>query len=88
MKQTIRIFLLLITLSACSQNKTILEEPKVDKRIELLSIVFRLAGSSEYSQRSFPKYVENTDNFGSVMICSIPITRAGDDKNVIGEKLP
>ncbi|WP_394420260.1 DUF4932 domain-containing protein [Tenacibaculum mesophilum] len=70
MKQIIGIFLILITLSACSQEKkkvseqkeTILKEPKVDKRIELLSIVFRLADSHEYSQNLFPKYVESIQN--------------------------
>ena len=62
MKQTLGIFLLLITLSACSEKKTILKEPKVDKRVELLSIVFRLAESPVYSQKSFPKYVEKIKN--------------------------
>lgn len=62
MKKIIGIFLFLITLNAYSQNGTILKEPKVDKRIELLSIVFRLADSREYSSKKFPKYVENIDN--------------------------
>lgn len=62
MKQIIGIFLLLTTLNTYSQNGTILKEPKVDKRIELLSIVFRLADSREYSSNKFPKYVENIDN--------------------------
>lgn len=70
MKQIIGVFLILITLSASSQEKkrvgeqkeTILKEPKVDKRVELLSIVFRLADSHEYSQNLFPKYVENIEN--------------------------
>jgi len=62
MKQIIGMFLLLATLNAFSQNGTILKEPKVDKRIELLSIVFRLADSQEYSSNKFPKYVENIDN--------------------------
>ncbi|NQX98890.1 MAG: DUF4932 domain-containing protein, partial [Flavobacteriales bacterium] len=62
MKQTLGIFLLLITLSAYSEKKTILKEPKVDKRVELLSIVFRLAESPVYSQKSFPKYVEKIKN--------------------------
>lgn len=70
MKQTIGVFLILITLSSCFQEEksvfekkeTILKEPKVDKRIELLSIVFRLAGSHEYSQNLFPTYVESIEN--------------------------
>ena len=73
MKRIIGVFLILITLSACLQEKkgvnerkeTILKKPKVDKRVELLSIVFRLAGSHEYSQNLFPKYVESIeDHFG------------------------
>ncbi|MFK7783223.1 DUF4932 domain-containing protein [Psychroserpens sp.] len=62
MKQTLEMFLLLIILSACSEKKTILNEPKVDRRVELLSIVFRLADSPEYCQNLFPKYVENIEN--------------------------
>lgn len=70
MKQIIGVFLILITLGACSQERkreteekeTILKEPKVDKRVELLSIVFRLANSHEYSQNLFPKYVESIEN--------------------------
>lgn len=70
MKQIIGVFLILITLNACSQKKkvvneqkeTILKEPEVDKRVELLSIVFRLADSDEYSQKLFPKYVESIEN--------------------------
>jgi len=61
MKRILGIFLLLITLSAYSQTKTILKEPKVDKRVELLSIVFRLADSREYSSNRFPKYVDNIE---------------------------
>jgi len=69
MKQIIGFFLILLTLNACFQNKeveieqkeTILKEPEVDKRVELLSIVFRLAGSHEYSQNLFPKYVESIE---------------------------
>ncbi|WP_157698908.1 DUF4932 domain-containing protein [Bernardetia litoralis] len=44
------------------KKETILKEPKVDKRVELLSIVFRLANSHEYSQNLFPKYVESIEN--------------------------
>ncbi|MCT4581150.1 MAG: DUF4932 domain-containing protein [Flavobacteriales bacterium] len=70
MKQIIGIFLISLTLNACFQKKevnieqkaTILKEPKVDKRVELLSIIFRLAGSHEYSQNLFPKYVESIES--------------------------
>lgn len=33
--------------------------PKVDKRVELLSIVFRLAGNREYNQDIFKDYVKD-----------------------------
>ena len=36
--------------------------PKVDVRIELLSIVFRLAGSPEYSLPAAPQYLANINN--------------------------
>jgi len=61
MKKIIGILFLLFALNANSQNKTILKQPKVDKRVELLSIVFRLADSREYSSKRFPKYVEHID---------------------------
>ncbi len=34
-------------------------QPKVDKRVELLSIVFRLAGRKEYNQEGFGNYVSD-----------------------------
>ena len=36
--------------------------PKVDKRIELLSIVFRLAGNFEYNDDTYKSYVSDIDN--------------------------
>ncbi|MGB1004267.1 MAG: DUF4932 domain-containing protein [Salibacteraceae bacterium] len=62
--------MILILLSGCSSERkhplekkeTILKEPVIDKRVELLSIVFRLAGSHEYSQNLFPKYIESIEN--------------------------
>ncbi|HAU55450.1 MAG TPA: hypothetical protein DCW66_20150, partial [Sphingobacterium sp.] len=35
------------------QRNEIMDKPKVDERIELLSIVFRLAGNQEYSSAIF-----------------------------------
>lgn len=40
------------------EKKQILEEPKVDDRVELLSIIFRLAESHEYNSESFGLYTE------------------------------
>ncbi|MEO1096141.1 MAG: DUF4932 domain-containing protein [Bacteroidota bacterium] len=52
----------LITSSLSAQNSVIFAKPKVDKRVELMSIVFRLADSQEYSSRRFPNYVENIES--------------------------
>jgi len=40
------------------QRNEIMDKPKVDERIELLSIVFRLAGNQEYSSAIFKRYVD------------------------------
>ena len=50
------LFLLLSTSSILAQHNNILVQPKVDKRVELLSLAFRLAGSSEYSSEKFEVY--------------------------------
>ncbi|WP_372369870.1 DUF4932 domain-containing protein [Candidatus Uabimicrobium sp. HlEnr_7] len=55
------IIFMLANFELAAQEKTILQPPKVDKRVELLGIVFRLAGSSEYSSKLFPKYVEKIE---------------------------
>ncbi|MCJ8292705.1 MAG: DUF4932 domain-containing protein [Flavobacteriales bacterium] len=61
MKQITIIILLFLTFNTYGQKPEILAEPKVDERVELLSIVFRLADSREYSSKMFPKYVENIE---------------------------
>ncbi|HEV2206281.1 MAG TPA: DUF4932 domain-containing protein [Candidatus Acidoferrales bacterium] len=38
---------------------------RVDPRIELLSIVFRLAGNSEYNMNRFPRYTTDIDHYFS-----------------------
>ncbi len=58
-------FLIYLSLSAVGQRANNLPSPTVDKRIELLSIVFRLADSQEYSSTSNVKYVQAIhDHFG------------------------
>ncbi|MFK8012699.1 MAG: DUF4932 domain-containing protein [Marinicellaceae bacterium] len=57
MKNTAKIFLLTISLSAWSQQHTVLKIPTVDKRIEILSIAFRLAEAWEYNSSEFTDYV-------------------------------
>ena len=59
-KIIILIFLLRIT-GIQAQNTDLLKPPYVDQRVELLSIVFRLAGNPEYNYNSFPKYVEKIE---------------------------
>lgn len=61
MKKSIAIIFAFFSLITFAQNPSILKKPTVDKRIEILSIVFRLAGSREYSSRKFPYYVNRID---------------------------
>ena len=51
--------LILLSFSAFSQVSAV--QPKVDERTELLSIVFRLAGSEEYVNNAIPSYVKDID---------------------------
>ncbi len=61
MKQTIGVLLIVLSLNTIAQNTSLVKEPCVDERIELLSIVFRLADSREYSSRKFPEYVDKIE---------------------------
>ena len=45
-----------------SQEKPLIEVPKIDKRVELLSIVFRLAGNEEYNATFFKKYTDKVES--------------------------
>lgn len=54
-----------LSFQACVQEKNILEKPAVDKRIELMSIVFRLADKQEYSYEEFKLYADRIEqHFG------------------------
>ncbi len=55
MKKILTLLSIPFFLFAC-EKKQILEEPKVDNRVELLSIVFRLAESREYNSEIFGLY--------------------------------
>lgn len=61
MKQLYTFLLVFFSWSTFGQEPAILVEPKVDERVELLSIVFRLADCHEYSSNLFPKYVEKIE---------------------------
>ncbi|MDR1341144.1 MAG: DUF4932 domain-containing protein, partial [Prevotellaceae bacterium] len=52
---------IIIAFSACAQNSYQLDKPTVDKRVELLSIVFRLAGNDEYNRDYFKRYIDRID---------------------------
>jgi len=60
-------FSILVALNsqACVQasDKILLEKPTVDKRIELLSVVFRLAEKQEYSNKYCKLYVDRIDQY-------------------------
>lgn len=51
---------------AYTQEKQLIESPKVDKQVELLSIVFRLAGNKEYNATFFKRYTDKVENHFSV----------------------
>lgn len=62
MKNLIALVLVVLSLQNYAQEKRLIEVPKVDKRIELLSIVFRLAGNAEYNDTFFKKYTDKVES--------------------------
>jgi len=62
MKKILILILLIICQQSFAQEKRIIVAPKVDKRVELLSIVFRLAGNNEYNSTFFKQYTDNVDS--------------------------
>ena len=63
MNKFLIIILIAFSFQACVQEKTILEKPAVDKRVELLSIVFRLAEKQEYSNTNFKLYTDRIEQY-------------------------
>ena len=62
MKKIIILIFFAISLQVHSQVQiSLIEQPAIDKRIELLSIVFRLAGSQEYSSKQFKLYTDRIE---------------------------
>ncbi|MFA7090140.1 MAG: DUF4932 domain-containing protein [Bacteroidales bacterium] len=56
-----RYFLLILIMAACVQlfaQKGMVKPPRVDERVELLSIVFRLAGAYEYNDTMYNAYTD------------------------------
>lgn len=62
MKKIVLLILILCSQLSFAQEKQPIASPKVDKRVELLSIVFRLAGNKEYQTSLFKKYTDQVDN--------------------------
>lgn len=58
MKLFFTILSLVIFKIGFGQENQLIEKPTIDERIELLSIVFRLAGCSEYSSELFKTYTD------------------------------
>lgn len=61
-KQLITLILFVLSYPAYAQEIRLIEVPKVDKGVELLSIVFRLAGNEEYNANYFKKYTEKVES--------------------------
>jgi len=63
MKQIIIVmFFFVLSQQIFSQEGQKIKEPKVDKRVELLCIVFRLAGHEEYNATYFKKYTDKVES--------------------------
>ncbi|MEA4916616.1 DUF4932 domain-containing protein [Proteiniphilum sp.] len=52
---------IILSLQSYAGEKLFIESPKVDKRVELLSIVFRLAENKEYNATIFKKYTDRVE---------------------------
>lgn len=61
MKSIAAIVFSIFTVISCTQKSYELEKPKVDERVEILSIVFRLAESDEYSSEAFKLYTDKIE---------------------------
>jgi hypothetical protein len=61
MKKLIIFIFLAFSLQVCSQGNSLIETPQVDKKVELISIVFRLAGNREYNSKDFKLYTDRIE---------------------------
>lgn len=62
MRSIILFAFIVLSLQAYAQEKQPFESPKVDNQVELLSIVFRLAGNKEYNATFFKRYTDKVEN--------------------------
>ncbi len=63
MNRILIVILVALNFQACVQEKVLLEKPSIDKRTELLSIVFRLAEKPEYSSKEFKLYSDRIEQY-------------------------
>lgn len=64
MKKTILLLgLTILSLTASAQKSSFLQKPQVDKRVDLVSIVFRLAGNPEYNYDTVSLYSRRIDEY-------------------------
>lgn len=63
MKFIYALLLTFLTIFSFAQQTNSLQKPKVDERIEILSIVFRLADSEEYSSGRFKIYTDKIQSY-------------------------
>lgn len=63
MRSFFYVTLLLSTFVGYGQNRPALDQSKVDSRVELMSIVFRLAESEEYMSNAYKVYVDKIEEF-------------------------
>lgn len=59
------LFFSLLTIFSFGQKSNTFEKPKVDERVEILSIVFRLAECKEYSSEKFKLYTDKIQAYYS-----------------------
>jgi hypothetical protein len=62
MKQITTLILIVASHQGLTQSIYTLDKPKVDTRVELLSIVFRLAECEEFSSNRFKLYSDKIEN--------------------------
>lgn len=62
MKRLLTLSLIIISTQIFALQNQLIESPKIDKRVELLSIIFRLAGNNEYNATYFKKYTDKVEN--------------------------
>lgn len=67
--KVICIFFIVLTIWSCTPTKTETNQPKssigiqIDQRVELMSILARIAGFEEYSHEALPNYVRDIDQY-------------------------